>query len=131
KDFEAQLDLAKEFADLAPRDHNLDLQHEISVVVDAIADCRSRLATRTYSETERSTADRLLESQSIKLHPADDEKFCHNLLRALAESHRILLAMLQGRYDETAPRDPLFLRARLPQWPFMEGASSIQSIEAL
>jgi hypothetical protein len=83
---------------LAPKEPRLDREYEISLVADAVSDYQERLASRTYSEVEKATADRLLRTRSITLHPADEryEEFCHNLLRASAECHRILLAMLRA-----------------------------------
>ncbi len=36
------------------------------------------------------------------------DAICHGLLRARAEQCRIIIAMLKGAYDETAPKDPMF-----------------------
>ena len=121
-DFEEQLDRAKEFVHLLPQNPGLGREYEISLVAAAVADYQHRLVTRIYSEVERATADRLLGSRGITLHPADEryEEFCHGLLRGLASPTASSWPMLTGQYHDTAPKDPLFKGTREPRLPSLE-----------
>ena len=48
----------------------------------------------------------------VSLGSGSFDEVCNKTLRARAEAVRIFLAMLEGRHDETVPKDPLFASAR-------------------
>jgi hypothetical protein len=75
---------------------------------------RALLAERRYDAITKGVATELLSSEVFE--PTDLETFdqlCAAIVRARIEAHRIYAAKLRGRYNEVAPRDPLFAAIRL------------------
>lgn len=89
----------------------IDTSLELSEAKEAYAALQQRLMSRDYEKITEIEAREFLEDSNI-VPPAivSDEwdALCHGLTRARAEGFRIYAAMLEGRYDDVEPKDPLF-----------------------
>jgi integrase len=110
--FQACLNKSLEHAQLLPVDPFGDIEKEVGYLRDSVAQMRMQLAMQTFSHSVVQDATSLLQQSSPEAGSPDPEALqyaCNTVLRAKIENSRILAAQLSGRYEETAPRDPLFV----------------------
>lgn len=109
--FQACLNKSLEHAQLLPTDPLGDIEKEVDYLRDSVAQMRLQLAAQTFGHSVVQDATSLLQQSSPGTGFPDPEALqyaCSTVLRAQIENFRILAAQLSGRYEETAPRDPLF-----------------------
>lgn len=114
----------EEIVTLGPDDPLIDMEHEIKGNDELLTAMRHDMATGCVDKLTFQEARSIISQNfgpDIKV-PADELRSIHNgILRARIESLRILQAMLQGRYDETVPRDPMFEGVVSPGLPTLLG----------
>lgn len=101
---------ASQIALLGPQDPDFDLDAEVGGMTQELKRFRFGLAHLHFPATTLSEVESLVEASGSSV-PKGSEAFlelCRGVLRAQIEQRRILIAMLTGRYDEAAPKDPLF-----------------------
>lgn len=109
--FEERLPKLNEIALLAPQDPQLDIGQEIAGLKQEIGELRQQIATRQHDQIVAIDAQEILTRAGLDTPAKGDENLemlYHGILRARAEHRRVLLAMLQGRYDDVMPHDALF-----------------------
>jgi integrase len=112
--FQAALNQSLEHSQLLPSDPAVDLAHEVAFLREHVDQLRQHLARQVFTPTVVADAEELVtEMQTTAGSPAKPDRealqlACNGVMRAQIENARILAAQLEGRYDETAPRDPLF-----------------------
>ena len=125
--FQQCLDNSEEIACLAPTDGELDVGFEVSEMQAEADRLRSNLASRSYDRFTHMEASDLLTQVGLTRALVGHEQYdivCNGILRARIEDRRVLVAKLLGRYDQTAPADPLFagMVASMPPLPGEEKA---------
>lgn len=109
--FQGCLNRSLEHTQLLPTDPFNDMEREVASLHDSLEQMRRQLAAQTFSPSVVQHAKAMLQQSSSGNGPIDPEALqytCTAVLRANIENARILAAKLSGRYDETAPKDPLF-----------------------
>ena len=109
--FTRGLENIREVARDVSEDAHVDSAHELSETKEAYAALQQRLATRNYEKVIEVEAREFLDEVNIAPPAkASDEwdALCHGLTRARAEGFRIYMAMLEGRYEDIEPKDPMF-----------------------
>ena len=109
--FNSKLEVANEVALFGPDDDRFDPDDEIAGMELEIDVLRQRIAKRAYDTRLQGEANELIETGGYELPSQSSEEFdrvCNGILRADAEQRRVLIEMLRGAYDRTAPLDPLF-----------------------
>ena len=109
--FEGLLSSAEEQALMIPDDPDIDLAFEIEELRSYQTNLKDQIGTRKYDYVTQNNAHTLLETNGYEAPGLSSEEFdaiCIGILRARAEQCRILRAMLQGKYEDTEPVDPLF-----------------------
>lgn len=94
------------------QDADLDLGFEASDSLSELKALRKMLVSRQFDGIAWSEAETALSLSGItlkKLGIDTRENVCAAILRARMEHHRIYAASLEGRFDELAPRDPMFV----------------------
>jgi len=92
-------------------DGHIDKAFELAQTEESIKALQQRLASRDYEKATEVEAGELLDEANITTPNKVSEEWdalCHGLTRARVESFRIYAAMLEGRYDDVEPKDPLF-----------------------
>ncbi len=100
-------------AEEGPRNVAFETDRELSDATQFLAEIRARIGSRRYTPIDVDTATGLLKKFQLDIPPKGSDVFdevCNKTLRARAEAIRIFVALLQGRHDETQPRDPLFVQ---------------------
>lgn len=125
--FQTALNKSLEHAQMLPSDPMADLDDEVTYLRKQVEDLRQKLARQAFSAAVVETAKSLLaQSPSDPKPPALEavEIACSGILRADIENARILSAQLQGRYDEIAPADPLFVTMTATGLPPLPGEAA-------
>lgn len=110
--FQGCLNKSLEHTQLLPADPFNDIGREVAYLRDSVEQMRSQLAAQSFSSSVIQDATELLQQPAGSSGAPDPEALqyaCSTVLRAKIENARILAAQLSGRYDETAPKDPLFV----------------------
>ena len=135
--FEQQLSLTEEMAYLIPSDPAVDQAFEAQDSLDEAERLRTLLAKRRYDAITKDAAAEALSTEGLTREglPLEEvDQLYGAILRARIEAHRIYAAKLRGRYDEIAPRDPLFagmVSTAMPALPGMPQELSSRSITSL
>lgn len=99
---------------LLPTDPTVDLGAEVAFLREQVERLRQQLAERSFGPAVMADARDIVggaQSASGAQTSIDQDALnlaCSGIMRAKIENARILAAQLEGRYDETAPKDPLF-----------------------
>lgn len=115
---------AEEIVELIPQDPDVSREFEIEGVNEHSSALRGRLADRDFRIAEIATARDIESAVTGEEGKVDTESFdyiCAGVLRARIEKCRLLVAMLEGRYENTIPMDPLFEGLTSPGLPPMPG----------
>jgi hypothetical protein len=102
---------ATEIVLLGPKDPDFHVESEIANAEEGRQMLHDRIAQRDYAHFTRRDVFDLLNENGLTSPDESSNEFdalCNGVLRAQAEQCRILIAMLEGRYDLTEPADPLF-----------------------
>jgi len=116
EDFTERLDKIREIVSDSfggPGGPGLDLEGELGLIAKALNQDRTRAVQQAYTSFDKERAENLLKKNGLSfeaLDPDAQEGACHGLIRSDIELHRIYKAMLEGRYDETEPKDPLLVQ---------------------
>ena len=105
-------------------DRELDPAHEAACAKEEANTLRQRAIAHQYDNAIRADARELLDQHGHGAKAVDLEKLdtiCNGILRAQAEQRRIFAAMLEGRFAETVPSDPLFAGMKAPGLPPTDG----------
>ena len=124
---ERELSRSVEAAFLLPKDATTDLDEQIEHYEAALVDMRERLAYQIFDPACRSEVRALITQVGLAEADLDGAQvglICAGVLRAQIENFRVIAAMLQGRYDEAVPRDPLFKGIEVPPIPLLPGMAS-------
>ncbi len=92
-----------------------EIGREIADAEEVLGNLRQRIGSRQYTGVDVNEAEKALKQVSLELPSKGSDFFnevCNKTLRARAEAVRIFIALLQGRHDETIPKDPLFVEDR-------------------
>lgn len=122
--FERQWQKANETAALGSQDGEFDPAHEAACAKEEANTLRQRAIAHQYDSATRGDARELLDWHGHGAKVVDLEKLdtiCNGILRAQAEQRRIFAAMLEGRFAEAVPSDPLFAGMKAPGLPPMDG----------
>src|SRR5262249_10981049 len=116
-----------------PEDSNFDPSTELSLLQDELEEYRARLADRDYGAVVQRTAARLaaLAGSTIVRHSDAYHQLCEGVLRSWCERNRINMAVLNGRFDEITPRDPLLIGLTIPDRPMLDGEATEASSKTL
>lgn len=112
--FQSALNQSLEHSHLLPSDPTVDLGAEVAFLRQQVDRLRQQLAEQSFGPAIVADAHGLVGGvQSASGAPThiDHDALnlaCSGIMRAKIENARILAAQLEGRYDETSPRDPLF-----------------------
>lgn len=118
--FARQWEKAKEIEHICREklDQELDPVHEAAMSVQEATTLRQRAVGGSYNAANRADVHELLEAHGHAIDNVgleDISTLCNGILRAQSETHRILAAMLGGRYEDAEPRDPLFKGVKEPK----------------
>ncbi len=95
-----------------PRHPTFEIDRELADANQFLTAIRSRIASRQYSPRDVDGAMDVLKKSSLDIPPKGSDfldDVCNKTLRARAEAIRIFIALLEGRHDESRPKDPLFI----------------------
>jgi len=95
-----------------PRHPSFEMDRELADANQFMTAIRSRIASRQYSPMDVDDAMDVLKKSSLDIPPKGSDfldDVCNKTLRARAEAIRIFIALLEGRHDESQPKDPLFI----------------------
>ena len=112
--FQSALNQSLEHSHLLPTDPTVDIGAEVAFLRQQVERLRQQLAEQSFGPAVVADAQGLVGGvQSASGAPThiDHDALnlaCSGIMRAKIENARILAAQLEGRYDETSPRDPLF-----------------------
>jgi integrase len=133
--FQQQLGSTEEWAYLIPSDPAVDQAFEAQDSLDEAERLRTSLAQRRYDAITKGAAAEALSAEGLDRNDLETfDQLCAAILRARIEAHRIYAAKLRGRYDEIAPRDPLFaglVSTAMPGLPGVPQELSDRSITCL
>lgn len=122
-------------AEYGPREDGFDVSAEITHANLRLDHLRQAIGARKFDNIVVGEAQTLIAESGYgppMKHSDVLDNLCHGLLRAEAEAVRIFVAMLQGRYDETPPRDPIFIEHAPIIAPMSSGAAlKSQTVEIL
>ena len=122
---------------MIPTDPAVDQAYEAQDSLDEAERLKTSLAERRYDAITKGAAVEVLSTEDLTREALPFEEFdqlCEAIARARIEAHRIYSAKLRGRYDEIAPRDPLFagmVSAAMPALPGIPQGLSNRSIASL
>lgn len=122
--FQRCLNKSLEYALLLPTDPFCDLEKEVIALRDSVEQMRKQLAAQSFSQSLVQDATTVLQqstSENDFIDPETLQYACGTVLRAKIENARVLAAQLSGRYEDTAPRDPLFAGMAATGLPPIEG----------
>jgi integrase len=135
--FEQLLSSTEELAYLIPTDPAVDQAYEAQDSLDEAERLKTSLAERRYDAITKGAAVEMLSTEHVTREalPFEDfDQLCEAIARARIEAHRIYAAKLRGRYDEIAPRDPLFagmMSTAMPALPGTPKGLSNRSVASL
>ena len=115
---------ANEIVVLGPQDVEFDPVYEAELTAEDAKNIQRRLMAHDVDPAIRLVAGDVLAEHGQSFDALDIEGLkllCQGLLRAQAEQRRMLVAMLQGRFSDAAPTDPLFAGMKSPGLPPMDG----------
>lgn len=118
------LSKSEEIAFLAPQDPQFDWDLEIDGSETAMSQLQQQLGTGQIDGLTAREARKLAEhfiGDGVQVPHDELRVLCNGILRARIENHRVLVAMLRGKYDETEPRDPMFQGVRSTGLPSLPG----------
>jgi len=122
--FEKLIQKSNEHVLLLPKDDTWDRHAEIAYLHDHEASLREGLAAQNFTPTIQSDALDLLGISNPTIGTKVSEAFqlaCSAIARAKIEDARILAAKFSGKYEGTAPLDPLFARLVVTDLPPLAG----------
>ncbi len=134
---ERELSKSVEAAFLLPQDEQIDLVEQLVHFQEALSDMREKLAVHAFGPGCRSQARALIESMGLTSDEVSGLQFnimCAGILRAQIENYRVIVAMLEGKYDEAVPHDPLFKGVEvppLPAWPGLSSGTATETVSSL
>ena len=110
--FQGCLNRSFEHTQLLPTDPFGDVEAEIAYLTRSLTEFRDELKRQSFRHSVVKDASELLKQTSSFNGPANPEALqyaCNAVLRAKIENARILAAQLAGCYEDSLPRDPLFV----------------------
>ena len=132
--FQGCLNRSLEHTQLLPSDPAVDLEQEVAYLRTSVEQMRRQLAAQSFNPGVVEDATRLLHQTPTGTPASNPETLqyaCSSVLRAKIENSRILAAQLEGRYDDVAPRDPLFTRMAATGLPPIPGEAVPQAAKPL
>lgn len=132
--FQGCLNKSLEYAQLLPTDPFCDLEREVVSLRSSVEQMRKQLAAQSFSQSLVQDATTVLQQSTSGNDIPDPETLqyaCSTVLRAKIENSRILAAQLSGRYEETAPRDPLFVGMVANGLPPIQGEPALPDLKSL
>ena len=105
-----------------PNDPKLDPTDEADMALEERQKLQQAVTVRPFDPNVAIEAASALAAEGLSRKQVGIEEFdalCSALVRARIEALRIYAAKLSGRYDETAPRDPLFQANQGPEKPLV------------
>ncbi len=110
--FRVELENIDELVELfVPEDDQFDVDAEIEGATNEIADMKQRIVRSKFTTQELNSALQLIAHNGYAKPARASEEFesvCRGILRAEMEKRRILIAKLQGDYDDVEPKDAIF-----------------------
>lgn len=122
--FQSCLNRSLEHSHDLRRDRVVVLAKEVAYLRDCVEVMRKELTAHAFSQSVVADATLLLTqitSDTGKPDPEALQYACDAVLRAKIENARILAALLSGQYEETPPRDPLFVGMQANVLPVAPG----------
>ncbi len=130
--FQKCLNKSEETAFIIPDDPKIDVDFEVQGMREEIENLQKSLARKQYSPFVKIEAEEILEQaghspSSVGIETRDLIR--NGVLRAQIEDHRVLIAKLEGQYENTAPKDPLFAGMEATGMPPIPGDKTVVAEE--
>lgn len=132
--FQGCLNRSFEHTQLLPTDPFADVENEIAYLQRAVSEMRVELRRQSFRHSVVKDASELLKQIPTPNDSADPEALqvaCNAVLRAKIENARILAAQLAGHYEDSLPRDPLFIGMKSTGMPPLPGDVVPETVKRL